>query len=176
MKRTDYTPENIQRKVRIRLVRRILLILALEIAGMLFMALYGVSYFGRFSEQNVLVMYVVLAIAPFLVSGIFADLIDRGWSGKILRISTAVVTKFSPDEAEGSAAATASVGRNNRYSVSVRVRLKDGHCAEKELGILLDSDLDRMKVGDTITHFRATHLYRIESDGRTGVDHYLGRL
>ena len=75
MKRIDYTPEIIQKKVRIRLVRRILLILALEIAGMLCMALYGVSYFGRFSEQNVLVMYIVLAIAPFLVSGIFADLI-----------------------------------------------------------------------------------------------------
>ena len=176
MKRIDYTPEIIHKKVRIRFVRKILLILILEAAGMLFMVLYGAAYFGRISEQNAVVMYAVLAAVPFLVSGIFFDLIDRGWTGKIQRIYTSVITKWSPDEAEGSAAAAASVGRNNRYSVSVRVRLPDGHCAEKNLGILLDSDLDRMKVGDTITHFRATHLYRIESDGRTGVDHYLGRL
>lgn len=176
MKRTDYTPETIHKKARIRFVRKILLILVMETAGMLFMVLYGAAYFGRISEQNAVVMYAVLAAAPFLVSGIFVDLIDRGWTGKIQRIYTSVITKWSPDEAEGSAAAAAGVGRNNRYSVSVRVRLQDGHCAEKNLGILLDSDLDRMKEGDTITHFRGTHLCRIESDHRPGVDHYIGRL
>jgi len=172
MKRTEYTPEIIQQKVRTRIVWKILAFILMEIVGILFMKLYGAAYFARFSETNVIAAYAVLAIAPIPLCGILYDIFDRGWSGTIRKIRSSVVTKWSPDDTERNA----SIGRNNRYTASVNIRMADGSACDKNLGTILDSDLDRMAEGDTITHFRGTHLFHVVSSDKSHPDHFIGRL
>ncbi|MBE6560720.1 MAG: hypothetical protein E7662_06315 [Ruminococcaceae bacterium] len=176
MKRTDYTPEIIRKKVRQRLVWKIIALIVLEIAGIVFMRLYGEWYFGRLSEVNVYVAYAVLAVAPILLCGILYDIVDRDWTGEIRKIRTSVVRKWSGDDTGDFNSNNLSVGRNNRYSVSVNIRMKNGEAADKNLGIILDSDLDRMREGDTLTHFRGTRLYHTVSCDRSHPDHFIGRL
>jgi len=176
MKRTDYTPEIIRHKVRVRMIWKIIVLIALEIAGILFMRLYGEWYFGRLSEVNVYVAYAVLIAAPILLCGILYDIVDREWSGTIRKIRTSVVRKWSGDDTGDFNSNNLSVGRNNRYSVSVNIRMTGGEAADKNLGIILDSDLDRMAEGDTITHFRGTRLYHVVSFDKSHPDHFIGRL
>ena len=176
MKRTDYTPEIIRKKVRQRLVWKIIALIVLEIAGIVFMRLYGEWYFGRLSEVNVYVAYAVLIAAPVLICGILYDIIDRDWSGSIRKIRTSVVRKWSADDSPEFNSSNLSVGRNNRYQVSVNIRMNGGEAADKNLGIILDADLDRMKEGDTLTHFRGTRLYHVVSCDKSHPDHFIGKL
>ena len=176
MKRTDYTPEIIKQKVKTRMIWKIIAFIVMEAAGILFMRLYGAWYFGRLSEVNVYVAYAVLIAAPFLLCGILYDIIDRDWSGSIRKIRTSVVRRWSADDSPEFNSSNLSVGRNNRYQVSVNIRMNGGEAADKNLGVILDADLDRMKEGDTITHFRGTHLYQVISFDKSHPDHFIGKL
>jgi len=176
MKRTDYTPEIIAKKVRQRLIWKIAALIVLEIAGILFMQLYGAAYFGKLSEVNVYVAYGVLAVAPILVCGILYDLIDRGWRGEIRKIRTSVVKKWSADDSPEFNSSNSSVGRNNRYNVSVNIRTEGGNAEDHSLGIILDGDLDRMGEGDTLVHYRGTHLFHVIPQDKTRPEHFIGRL
>ena len=176
MKRTEYTPEIIHKKVRIRFVWKILALIVLEIAGILFMQLYGAAYFGRLSEVNVYVAYGVLAVAPILICGVLYDIIDRGWVGEIRKIRTSVVKKWSGDDTGDFNSNNLSVGRNNRYTVSVNLRTEGGDAEDHSLGVILDGDLDRMNEGDTLVHYRGTHLFHVIPKDKTRPDHFIGRL
>ena len=176
MKRTDYTPEIIKKKVKQRIVWKIVAFIVLEAAGILFMRLYGEWYFGRLSQTNVYAAYAALIVAPFLLCGILYDIIDRDWSGEIRKIRTSAVKKLSGADTGDFNSNNLSVGRNNRYNVSVNIRMNGGEAADKNLGIILDSDLDRMAEGDTLTHFRGTRLYHVVSRDNSHPDHFIGRL
>ena len=176
MKRTDYTPEIIAKKIRQRLVWKIVAIIVLETAGILFMQLYGAAYFGKLSEVNVYVAYGVLAVAPFLITGILYDIIDRGWKGEIRKIRTSVVKKWSADDSPEFNSSNSSVGRNNRYTVSVNIRMEGNQAADKNLGVILDGDLDRMSEGDTLVHYRGSHLFHVIPQDKTRPEHFIGRL
>ena len=60
--------------------------------------------------------------------------------------------------------------------ISYNIRMNGGEAADKNLGVILDADLDRMKEGDTITHFRGTHLYQVISFDKSHPDHFIGKL
>ncbi|MGM9652046.1 MAG: hypothetical protein ACI3XP_00215 [Eubacteriales bacterium] len=176
MQKDNLSPEQIRKAVRTRLVWKITALIVLEAAGILFMRLYGEWYFGRLSQANVYVAYAALAAAPILLCGILYDLIDREWSGELRKIRVSAVKKWSGDDTGDFNSNTLSVGRNNRYNVSVNIRMAGGEAADKNLGIILDSDLDRMAEGDTITHYRGTRLYRVISHDHSHPDHTIGRL
>lgn len=80
-------PEDIQRKVVNSIIKKVFPCIVLEIIIVLYIVFWGEKSFKMVDLGVRVLIYVVLIIVPFVVTGVPLKLIDRSWKGEIVAIN-----------------------------------------------------------------------------------------
>lgn len=80
-------PDDIQRKVVNSIIKKVFPCIVLEIIIVLYIVFWGEKSFKMVDLGVRVLIYVVLIIVPFVVTGVPLKLIDRSWKGEIVAIN-----------------------------------------------------------------------------------------
>ena len=119
-------PEDVKRYLQKKITARIAKCVLFELAVMLLLIFMGERLFSGLGTIGQMLIYIVLMILPFIVTGVPLELIDKSWNGEVIDVDIKATTAFTKGV------------RSKQYtenSVWLTIRKNDGDVIYKKIAV-----------------------------------------
>lgn len=79
-------PDDVRDYIRKKTAKRIFLLILLEAVMLVLIVFVGERVFGFFEEFSRLLIYIILMLIPFFVTGVPFKMIDKAWEGEVIAV------------------------------------------------------------------------------------------